>query len=58
MPEMSPPPPMGTTTMSRYGYLLQQLQADGALAGDDQRVVEGVDEDAVLAPAGCARASA
>ena len=45
IPPMRPPPPTGTSTASRSGHLLQQLEPDGALAGDDARVVEGVDED-------------
>ena len=50
IPEMSPPPRWARPP-SRLGRLLGQLQPDGALAGDDQRVVEGGHEHrlAVLA---------
>ena len=48
MPLMSPPPPMGTTTASRSGNLLEQFEADGALAADDLSIVEGMDEGAAF----------
>ena len=43
-PASSPPPPAATTMVRDLGALLQDLQADRALAGDHVRVVEGVDE--------------
>ena len=43
-PEMRPPPPMGTTIVSTSGQVLEDLEAHGALAGDRERVVPGVDE--------------
>ena len=50
-PEMSPPPPMQTTTVPTSGSACDDLEADGALAGDDPRVVERRD---VLERAGVA----
>ena len=41
-PAINPPPPTGTTTASNCGTLLEQLEADGALPGDDGDVVKGV----------------
>ena len=43
-PLHSPPPPTGTTTLARSGHLLEQLEPERALAGDDVGVVERVDE--------------
>ena len=43
-PEHSPPPPTGTTTRARSGHVLEQLEPERALAGDDVRVVERVHE--------------
>ena len=40
----SPPPPTGTTTFARSGDVLEQLEPERALAGDDVRVVERVHE--------------
>ena len=48
MPESSPPPPSGTTTVSASRRLLEQLQADRALARDDRRVVERRHQHATL----------
>ena len=48
MPEISPPPPIGTTSVSRSRHLLQHLERDGALPGDDMRIVEGMDEGQAL----------
>ena len=45
MPEISPPPPIGITSMSRSGIVFQHLERDRALAGDDVRVVVGMDPD-------------
>ena len=45
MPEMSPPPPIGTSTTCEVGHLLEQLERDRALARDHGLVVEGVDGD-------------
>ncbi len=39
MPEISPPPPIGTTSVSSCGHVLEHLERDRALAGHDQRVV-------------------
>ena len=51
MPEISPPPPIGTTKVSISGAVPEHLQRQGALAGDHQRVVVGVDEgEAPLTP--------
>ena len=58
MPEMSPPPPMGTTTTSRYGHCSSSSRPMVPWPAMTCGVVEGVDEGpAVLAPAG-RRASA
>ena len=40
MPEASPPPPAGTNTVADVGALLEDLEAGGALAGDDLLVIE------------------
>ena len=45
IPAASPPPPMPDHDRAHLGALLQDLQPDRALPGDDVRVVEGVDED-------------
>ena len=39
MPEISPPPPIGITSTSRSGTLLQHFERDRALARDDMRIV-------------------
>jgi hypothetical protein len=44
MPAISPPPPIGTDQRVDLRRVLQQLERDRALAGDDLRVVERVDE--------------
>ena len=45
MPLISPPPPMATKTAERFPFALaDQLVADGALPGDDVRIVEGRDQ--------------
>ena len=44
MPPISPPPPTGTSMASTRAPA-RQLEADRALAGDDTRVIEGMDED-------------
>ena len=41
---MSPPPPIPTTIVSTSGSLVEQLEAERALAGDHVGVVERVDE--------------
>ncbi len=46
MPAMRPPPPTGTNTAVRCAILPQDLHADRALTGDDERIVERMDEDA------------
>ena len=56
MPEMSPPPPTGTTTASTSGRLVEQFKTDGALSGDDILVVEGVDEGVAVLVAQLQRA--
>ena len=43
-PAISPPPPTGTTTVSRSSTLGGELEPDGALAGHHERVVVGVHE--------------
>ena len=43
-PEISPPPPIGTTKVSISGACSSISSADRALPGDDLRVVERVDE--------------
>ena len=43
-PDASPPPPTGITTCARSGHVLEQLEPERALAGDDRRVVERVHE--------------
>ena len=48
MPPIRPPPPMGTTTASMSGMLLQHFQAESALAGDDRVIIERVDEGEML----------
>ena len=47
-PEISPPPPTGTTTGVDLGKLFEQLEADRPLSGDDVFIVEGVDEGIVF----------
>ncbi len=45
MPAISPPPPIGDEDrVGRLRELAQDLHADGALPGDDVRIVERVDE--------------
>ena len=44
MPEISPPPPTPGDDRAHVRALLEDLQRDGALAGDHVRVVERVDE--------------
>ena len=44
IPLASPPPPTGTTTLREVGHVLEQLEPERALAGDDVRVVERVHE--------------
>ncbi len=44
MPEIRPPPPIGTTRVSISGAAPSISSAIGALAGDHQRVVVGMDE--------------
>ena len=48
IPEASPPPPTGTSTLERSGDLLEQLEPDRPLPGDHRRVVERVDEGEAL----------
>ena len=55
-PAASPPPPTGTTTFARSGDVLEQLEPERALAGDDVGVVERVHER--HAAPRCARARA
>ena len=43
-PAIMPPPPTGTTRVSSSGTSSQHLQRDRALAGDDARIVVGMDE--------------
>ena len=43
-PDIRPPPPIGTMIVSRSGASSSISSADRARAGDDLRVVEGVDE--------------
>ena len=43
-PAHSPPPPTGITTLRQVGHVLEQLEPERALAGDDRRVVERVHE--------------
>ena len=47
-PAIMPPPPTGTTRMSSSGHVLQHLERDRALAGDDARIVVGMHEDELL----------
>ena len=52
MPAISPPPPTGTNTAARSAGAWRRIStADRALPGDDQRVVERVDEDSPLSAA-------
>ena len=44
MPEASPPPPIGMTTVPKPRQLLGELEPDRALAGDHPLVLERVDE--------------
>ena len=44
MPEISPPPPIGTTSVSISGAAPSISSAEGPLSGDHQRIVVGVDE--------------
>ena len=46
MPAIKPPPPTGDEDGVDFvaGTLAQDLHADGALAGDHVRIVEGMDE--------------
>jgi hypothetical protein len=48
MPEISPPPPIGTISRSISGASVEHLDRDRALAGDDLRIVEGVDDGEAL----------
>ena len=43
MPEISPPPPIGTISVSSSGCVGEHFERDRALAGDDRRVVIGMD---------------
>ena len=43
MPEIRPPPPIGTTTVEISGSDFDHLKADRSLPGDDKLVVKGVD---------------
>ena len=43
-PAISPPPPTGTTTVSRSSTLGGELEPDGALPGHHERLVVGVHE--------------
>ena len=45
LPEIRPPPPIGTTMHVEVGDVLQHFQRDGALPGDDVRVVVRVHDD-------------
>ncbi len=44
IPEISPPPPIGTTIVSRSGTIGEQFERDRPLAGDDRRIVIGMDK--------------
>ena len=55
MPEISPPPPIGTTSVSRSAPP-EHFQRDGALPRDHQGIVIGMDEDQSCALP-CARAN-
>ena len=43
-PEASPPPPIGTTSCLELADLLGDLEPERPLAGDDDRVLERMDE--------------
>ena len=47
MPAIRPPPPIGTTSTSSSGASASISSAERALARDDRRVVEGMDEGEV-----------
>ena len=58
IPDASPPPPIGMTTVSSVGDLVGELEADRPLAGDHDRVLERMHERrAVLARRTRVRAS-
>ena len=44
MPEISPPPPIGIDERVDRRHVLEHLERDRALAGDDARIVERMDE--------------
>ena len=46
MPEISPPPPIGTTTVTASGTSSSELEPERPVSGDQVRIVEGMDEDA------------
>ena len=48
IPLSNPPPPTGTTMASASGSILHDLQAHGALSGDDVGIVERGDHGAAL----------
>ena len=48
MPLINPPPPIGIDQEVEIGIVLQDLEADGALAGDDVGIVVGMHEHQVL----------
>ena len=48
MPEIRPPPPVPTTTVSSVRHVLEQLERERPVAGDDERIGVRVDEDAPL----------
>ena len=58
MPAISPPPLTGTRMVRDVGPLLEDLEADGALPGDDVRVVERRDHGQPFVPAAIASARA
>ena len=47
MPHERPPPPQGTRTASRVGKVLEDLEPDRSVAGDDGAVRHRVDEEAL-----------
>ena len=44
-PLIRPPPPTGARTVSTFGQIFENLEAYGALSGDDLFVVVGRDDD-------------
>lgn len=48
IPEMSPPPSYRDDHQIELGHLFDKFQADGALAGNHEGIIKGVNKDEVL----------